>query len=220
MTCASCVRRIEKALGKVEGVQAASVNLATERGTRRRSIRSTRLSTRCGPPSNGRATRSTEPAPPPSTRPGAQTSLAIGSRLERQREIDDLQRKWSVSLIAGLADDGADVPAAERADGRAGAAAADRGHDRPVLGGRAFYRAAWAAAQHGSTNMNTLVAVGTSVAYGYSAFVTLWPRAGAALGLPAAPLLRDGGHHHRPDPARAAGWRRGPRSRPAPRSRR
>ena len=31
--------------------------------------------------------------------------------------------------------------------------------------------------------MNTLVAVGTSVAYGYSAFVTLWPRAGRALGL-------------------------------------
>src|SRR5438874_2361750 len=31
MTCASCVRRIERALGKVEGVQEASVNLATEK---------------------------------------------------------------------------------------------------------------------------------------------------------------------------------------------
>src|SRR5438045_866186 len=31
MTCASCVRRVEKALGKVPGVQEASVNLATER---------------------------------------------------------------------------------------------------------------------------------------------------------------------------------------------
>src|SRR5712692_9393439 len=31
MTCASCVRRIEKALSKVDGVQDASVNLATER---------------------------------------------------------------------------------------------------------------------------------------------------------------------------------------------
>ena len=38
-----------------------------------------------------------------------------------------------------------------------------------------FYRAAWASARHGATNMNTLVVVGTSVAYGYSAFVTLWP---------------------------------------------
>src|SRR5215217_5211084 len=31
MTCASCVRRIERRLGKVEGVQDASVNLATEK---------------------------------------------------------------------------------------------------------------------------------------------------------------------------------------------
>ena len=31
MTCASCVRRIERALAKVEGVASASVNLATER---------------------------------------------------------------------------------------------------------------------------------------------------------------------------------------------
>src|SRR5919109_1091564 len=31
MTCASCVRRIEKALGKVEGVREARVNLATEK---------------------------------------------------------------------------------------------------------------------------------------------------------------------------------------------
>src|SRR5438094_430321 len=31
MTCASCVRRIEKALSRVEGVREASVNLATEK---------------------------------------------------------------------------------------------------------------------------------------------------------------------------------------------
>jgi Cu+-exporting ATPase len=33
MTCASCVRRVEKALGKVPGVSEASVNYATERAT-------------------------------------------------------------------------------------------------------------------------------------------------------------------------------------------
>src|SRR6478735_6868939 len=33
MTCASCVRRIEKALARVDGVQEASVNLATEKAT-------------------------------------------------------------------------------------------------------------------------------------------------------------------------------------------
>ena len=33
MTCASCVRRVERALGKVPGVAGAQVNLATERAT-------------------------------------------------------------------------------------------------------------------------------------------------------------------------------------------
>src|SRR5215218_1720110 len=33
MTCASCVRRVEKGLAKVPGVAAANVNLATERAT-------------------------------------------------------------------------------------------------------------------------------------------------------------------------------------------
>src|SRR6476469_3527741 len=33
MTCASCVRRVEKALAKVEGIHEVGVNLATERAT-------------------------------------------------------------------------------------------------------------------------------------------------------------------------------------------
>jgi len=33
MTCASCVARVEKALKKVEGVNTAAVNLATEKAT-------------------------------------------------------------------------------------------------------------------------------------------------------------------------------------------
>src|SRR5204862_4913997 len=39
-------------------------------------------------------------------------------------------------------------------------------------------------ARHGGTNMNTLVAVGTSVAFGYSAFVTLWPTLAVRWGFP------------------------------------
>ena len=33
MTCASCVARTERAIGKVEGVDTAAVNLATEKAT-------------------------------------------------------------------------------------------------------------------------------------------------------------------------------------------
>jgi Cu+-exporting ATPase len=49
--------------------------------------------------------------------------------------------------------------------------------------GWSFYRQAWAAARHFTTNMNTLVALGTSAAYLYSAFVVLFPAAVLALGL-------------------------------------
>src|SRR5512139_1847393 len=41
--------------------------------------------------------------------------------------------------------------------------------------GRNFYQNAWASLRHGSTNMNTLVVVGTSAAYGYSAVLTFFP---------------------------------------------
>src|SRR5262249_20619932 len=50
--------------------------------------------------------------------------------------------------------------------------------------GRVFYEATWAAARHGSANMNTLVAVGTSLAYRYSAVVTLWPSLAQRWGFP------------------------------------
>ncbi len=43
--------------------------------------------------------------------------------------------------------------------------------------GRHFYQNAWASIKHGSTNMNTLVVVGTSAAYGYSVVLTFFPSA-------------------------------------------
>jgi Cu+-exporting ATPase len=104
--------------------------------------------------------------------------------LERQRELDDLRRKWSVGLVAGAA--------------MMALMYLPLGLDMAVLApalliaatvvqfwaGGVFYRAAWAAARHGSTNMNTLVAIGTTMAYGYSAFVTLWPGPAARWGFP------------------------------------
>ena len=71
-----------------------------------------------------------------------------------------------------------------------------------VLGGR-FYRGAWGALRHGPADMNTLVAVGTSAAYVFSAvaprsFPAFFHRAGV---MPAG-LLRHVGRHHRPHPLR------------------
>ena len=50
--------------------------------------------------------------------------------------------------------------------------------------GADIYRQAWAAAKHRATTMDTLVALGTGVAFSYSAFVTLWPAQAERWGLP------------------------------------
>jgi P-type Cu+ transporter len=44
--------------------------------------------------------------------------------------------------------------------------------------GRGIYVSAWRGLRHGTTNMNTLVALGTGVAFVYSAFVTIRPGGG------------------------------------------
>ncbi len=51
-----------------------------------------------------------------------------------------------------------------------------------AIGGQ-FYRAAWAAFRHRTADMNTLIAVGTSAAYFYSAAVTLFPSLLGATGV-------------------------------------
>ncbi len=47
-----------------------------------------------------------------------------------------------------------------------------------VWAGRGIYASAARSLRHGASNMNTLVSLGTSVAFAYSAFATLWPARG------------------------------------------
>ncbi len=47
-----------------------------------------------------------------------------------------------------------------------------------VWAGRGIYLSAIRALRHGTTNMNTLVSLGTGVAFTYSAFATIWPAHG------------------------------------------
>ena len=44
-----------------------------------------------------------------------------------------------------------------------------------IWAGRQFYEGAWGALRHRTTNMNTLIALGTSVAFVYSAAITVFP---------------------------------------------
>ncbi|MBX5490782.1 MAG: copper-translocating P-type ATPase [Chloroflexi bacterium] len=183
MTCASCVARVEKALRRVPGVREASVNLATERAHVAYDPAAADLGQLVAAVERAGYQARALPATPPVAAPTAAAAPAVHER-EREREIADLRRKALVSLAVGAAmmalmylPLGLDLPLVA-----------------PLLliaatgvqfwAGSSFYRAAWAAARHGSANMNTLVAVGTSVAYGYSAFVTLWPGLAARWGFP------------------------------------
>ncbi len=191
MTCASCVGRVEKALSKVPGVEAASVNLATETAH-----------VKLGPEklAEGALEAAVERAgykvgarqAPVATTPTAANLSAAATETpadarERARavELDDLRRKSFVSLAIGALMMGLMyVPMPHGAMALLAPVWLAAATVVQFWAGGSFYRAAWAAARHGATNMNTLVAVGTTVAYGYSAFVTLWPGLATAWGLP------------------------------------
>ena len=187
MTCASCVRRVEKALGKVPGVSAAQVNLATEAATVTydgATVTADDLTAAVGTAGYTGLLRSGD-EPSASTASSAPPRESADASGAHDGELTRLKRKWQVALAAGL---GLmvlmylplDIDAMDWL--------------MPVIlvlatvvqfwAGRGFYAAAWAAARHRTTNMNTLVALGTSVAYGYSAFVTLWPGIAERWGLP------------------------------------
>ncbi len=196
MTCASCVRRVEKSLARVPGVSDANVNFATEQAVIRFDPAQTSLSDlraavdkagyRVG---EGVDDSVAAPAAPAATAPVAASRTPAEAALEarerrRDHEIADLKLKWHVSLAVGLimmALMFLPLPIAP-------------GNLAPVLliaativqfwAGAEFYRQTWAAARHGATNMNTLVVVGTSAAYLYSAFVVLWPDLAARWNLP------------------------------------
>jgi len=183
MTCASCVRRVERALTGVPGVETASVNLATEKASVAFDPALVNLAQlRTAVEKSGY--RIGAAAAPLATSPRVDgVSEAPDEReIERAREIADLKRKSLVSLAVGVLMMGAmylpiGVSMTTLAPFLLIAAAIIQ-----VWAGRIFYQAAWASAKHGGTNMNTLVAVGTSAAFGYSAFVTLWPAKSAAWG--------------------------------------
>ena len=184
MTCASCVNRIERFLRKTPGVETATVNLATETATIRYHPEVADRTALVGAiESAGYDVRTR----PPVAHDAAPLTLAgelSADDLDRAREARALLLRASVSIavaagIMVVMFAPQTVVAVEQLN-------------RIVLipatfiqvwaGGR-FYRAAWRAARHGTTNMDTLVAVGTTAAWSYSVFVTLWPEVVNAAGI-------------------------------------
>jgi len=194
MTCASWVRRIEKALSTVGGVQEASVNLATEKA---RVVYDPAAATfeamQAAVQKAGYGVGDQPHVEPPAksnrveSGGGRHEQRDSTDQLEsdRQQEIDDLKRRCMVALPVGLGLMALMyIPLPLDAMDVLMPAILVIATVVQFWAGRTFYQAAWAAAKHGGTNMNTLVALGTTVAWGYSAFTTLWPGIGEGWGFP------------------------------------
>ena len=185
MTCAACVSRVEKSLLKLDGVADARVNLATEVASVTFSVEALGLEdltaavSKAGYTATPRRTSKTpgQPAPP--------SAAETGPLDERDRALQKMKRKWQVALATGLGLMGLMyVPLYIDTMDWLMPAIFVVATVVQFWAGRDIYAAAWSAAKHRSTNMNTLVALGTGVAYGYSTFVTLWPGVAERWGLP------------------------------------
>ncbi|MCM8736496.1 heavy metal translocating P-type ATPase [Azospirillum sp. A1-3] len=230
MTCASCVRRVEKALGRVPGVTAVSVNLATERA---------RL-TFAGPPDVKAAADAVEAAGYHAEKREFDLSVTgmtcascsgrVEKALSRLPGVDSASvnlatERAHVVAFAGSVDTADLVAAVEKVGygaapvGQGGEQAeeearADRSRrelhhvliaaalSAPLLAGMVgdlfganwmlpgwvqlilasivqfwlgarFYRAGWNAVRAGAGNMDLLVALGTSAAWGLSLYLML-----------------------------------------------
>ncbi|MGA2512424.1 MAG: heavy metal translocating P-type ATPase [Candidatus Limnocylindrales bacterium] len=183
MSCASCVNRIERFLRKTPGVAEASVNLATEVATVRyrpeitgldelaRAVEAAGYEVRQLPKSSG----------------GTQASLveeADAEAADRAREQRSLGLAAAVALsVAAVAMTLMYVPNLPLTMDQLAWVLVVPATFVQFWAGRRFYRAAWRAARHGSTSMDTLVVVGTSAAWAYSVLVTVAPATFRAAGI-------------------------------------
>lgn len=183
MSCASCVRRVERALESLEGVVEASVNLATERATVRYIPETV---------TPGHISQAVKKAGYEALFYGSAEEKQATDRDKEAREKEIRELKTKFAMGASLA-----IPVFLLAYWE------DLGFESlfplpkslnfliqfclqtPIQFwvGWQFYSGAWKSAKHGSADMNTLIAIGTSAAYLYSILATFFPGIFEAEGL-------------------------------------
>jgi Cu+-exporting ATPase len=171
MTCASCVNRITRFLSKVEGVDEANVNLATESATVRFDTSRTDIAALAAAvQAAGYVARVAGPTADEVT---AGTELESSpERSYAERHLEDIRRRLLVAalltapILLGLAR----MTVAPFLPSIVSEPLVQLALATPVqfYAGAPFYRGFINALRHRTADMNTLVAVGTSAAYGYS----------------------------------------------------
>ena len=172
MNCAACSSRVEKTVQGLSGVVRAAVNLATERLT------VTYLPGIITPSGIARAVQDAGYRMLVAEDGAAPAEPGAAAEEERRRQVSLIRLKFIVSLAVGaflmlmmL------VPESWMSMQTQWYIMFALATPVQFWAGRQFYRGAWAAARHHTTDMNTLIAVGTSAAYLYSAAVTFFPGA-------------------------------------------
>lgn len=182
MHCASCVLVLEKSLKGVEGVSQANVNLATEKATVEYDPNKVTDKELASAVSNvGYQALINE-----------ELQSEDQERIQKQKELAALKKKVILSLIFGGLILWGSFPGLM--------------NTAPKLlqnfwlqfllatpiqfwVGWEFYRGAISSLKHRTANMDTLVAIGTTVAYVYSAFVILLPDVVRRIGIEATPYF-------------------------------
>jgi Cu+-exporting ATPase len=169
MSCASCAANVERALRCVDGVRTANVNLATSRATvmfdprqvdAGRLVRAVRdAGYEVADPAGGPERRGEEATQGDEEYRALKTSVKWGGVLALVVFLGSM-RHW-FPWVPGVFQNSYVLWALAT----------------PVqfVLGRRFYKGAWGALRHRSADMNTLVAVGTTAAYVFSAAATAVP---------------------------------------------
>jgi len=172
MTCASCVSRVEKALSGLKGVADAEVNLATEKAT----VSYDPLEVDYRKMAEAVAAAGYRLKKPAKSEEGLDRESKAREREMRLLKVKLIYSAASALLIIVVSMLGMHIPGLKDLSDRT------RFLILFVMAtpvqfwpGLTFYRGAFKAARHGSSDMNTLIAVGTTAAYLYSVTATFFP---------------------------------------------
>jgi P-type Cu+ transporter len=167
MTCASCASRIERKLGKLEGVE-ASVNFATEKAS---------VDFDADAVTPDQLVGAVEEAGYRARIPDLASAEESGEPEADERELTDLRRRLVVAAVLSVPIVLlATVPPLQFTNWQW----LSLQLATPVVlwAGWPFHRAAWQNLKHGAATMDTLISVGTLAAWGWSVVVLFFGDAG------------------------------------------